>query len=184
MAPGSATRSRASLVAAQAMPIIAEDESVAPAVPKRSSSRRIAKPTTPPPVYTYHYTPFSGRSPTNSTLPTTNSSNGTLPDRKPEVDNEAIRRQEWLDRRGGWYRIIVSTFLLVALIVGLSVGLTLGLRKKKCVFPPSPRIEPPTNPLQQILSHRPRSPLIPLPSRELHPDTRPLFHQHILLIVP
>ncbi|KAJ9161490.1 hypothetical protein NKR19_g2210 [Coniochaeta hoffmannii] len=130
MAPGSAARNRASLVAAQAMPIIAEDDSVAPAVPKRSSSRRIAKPITPPPIYTYNYTPFSSRSPTNSTIPTTDSSNGTLPDRKPENNNAAIHRQEWLARRGGWYRILVIAFLLIALIVGLSVGLTLGLRKK------------------------------------------------------
>lgn len=118
-------------MAAQAMPIIAEDDSVAPAVPNRSASRRTTKPISPAAIYNYNYTPFSRRSSTNSIVPTI-SSNDAVPDRKPEPhDSEAIKRRERLARRGGWYRILLIAFLLVAVIVGLSVGLTLGLRKKK-----------------------------------------------------
>ncbi|KAB5549854.1 hypothetical protein GE09DRAFT_187189 [Coniochaeta sp. 2T2.1] len=132
MAPGSAAaRSRASLAAAQAMPIIAEDDSVPPAVPKRSASRRAGKPlTTPATVFNYNYMPNS-RTP-SSTIPSS-SSDGTMPDRKPEVNNhhlEALRKQEWVARRGGWYKIMIITFLVVAAIIGLAVGLTLGLRKE------------------------------------------------------
>ena len=140
MAPGSAARSRASLVAASAMPIIAEDDSVPPAVPKRSASRRAGKPIiTPATVFNYNYMP-------NRSLPTaiSSSSDGssTVPDRKPEVNNdrylEALRKQELVARRGGWYRLMIIAFLVIAAIVGLSVGLTLGLRKKKFVPLPSP----------------------------------------------
>lgn len=130
MAPGRAARSRASLVAAQAMPIIAEDDSVAPAVPKRSASRRSTKPVSPAAIY--NYSPFSSRSPTNSAVPTLSSIDDAVPDRKPEnYENAAIQWQERVARRGGWYRIPLIALLLVAVIVGLSVGLTLGLRKKK-----------------------------------------------------
>ncbi|KAB5578474.1 hypothetical protein GE09DRAFT_551944 [Coniochaeta sp. 2T2.1] len=134
MAPGSAAaRSRASLAAAQAMPIIAEDDSVPPAVPKRSASRRAGQSIPPATIFNYNYMPNStnSRSP-KSTLPSS-SSDGTMPDRKPEVNNhhlEALRKQEWVARRGGWYRIMIITFLVIAATVGLAVGLTLGLRKK------------------------------------------------------
>lgn len=183
---GGAARSRASLVAAQAMPAIAEDDSVAPDVPKRSASRRTTKPITPAAVYNYNYNyaPFSSRSPTNSTTPTASSSDGTVPDRKPENNNsEAIRREERLARRRRWHCILMIAFLLIAVIVGLSVGLTLGLRKKKYALP-SP-IFPPSltnNPAQHILRHSSSFPLKPLPSRQLHPHNRLILHQHILLI--
>jgi hypothetical protein len=122
-----------SLVAAQAMPIIAEDDSVAPSVPNRSASRRTTKPVTPAAIYNYNYAPFASRSPTDSAIPTASSSDGTLPDRKSETDNtRAVHlQQKWLERRGGWFRILLVAFILIAIIVGLSVGLTIGLRKKK-----------------------------------------------------
>lgn len=131
MAPGSAARSRASLVAAQAMPIIAEDDSVAPALPKRSASRRSTKPVTPAAIYNYNYYPFSSRSPA-PTIPTTSSSDGTAPDRKSEHGgSHAVQHHEWAARRGGWYRILITALVIIVIIVGLAVGLTLRFRSKR-----------------------------------------------------
>ena len=139
MAPGSALRSRASLVAVHSMPIIAEDETAPPVVPSRSAKRSYNA-ATPAAIYNYNYSPFSNRSPT-TTLHSASSSDGSVPDRKPENnDSEAIHQQEWVARRGGWYKLLLIALLTIAAIIGLAVGLTIGLRKKRYFVPSSPPV--------------------------------------------
>ncbi|KAI4171153.1 MAG: hypothetical protein LQ348_006984 [Seirophora lacunosa] len=58
-----------------------------------------------------------------------------------------VRNNKHIARRGGWRRICLIAFLLIALIVGLTVGLTIGLRKRDSKPPVSPQSSGNTTPL-------------------------------------
>lgn len=49
-------------------------------------------------------------------------------------DPERHRIMDRMARRGGWYKLILLSILLVGSIIGLGVGLTLGLRKRYQCF--------------------------------------------------
>ncbi|KAJ9131988.1 hypothetical protein NKR23_g11487 [Pleurostoma richardsiae] len=120
MAPGS---SRMSLPSIAPMPVIVEDETAPPHLPARSKRRSA-------PALAGSIGGGHARHPSSGTLSTTEKSVSNVPDRDPGPQREGFRDQEWVARRGGWYRLVVTVLVVVALAVGLSVGLTIGLRKK------------------------------------------------------
>ena len=92
-------------------------------------------PPVPPPVHQTHNRPFHrrflgeppryrvGREPPKYTLWDVTGPKGE------KFDD--LRNNAYVARRGGWKRICVIAFLLIACIVALAVGLAVGLNKKK-----------------------------------------------------
>jgi hypothetical protein len=117
MAPGrqSMTRFPQSL-SQQPLPIIIEDVIDPPAIPAKSP-RRLTMPSLAsiPAI------------PQNST---SQSSQESVPGRRLNALKSGLKAQEWIARRGGWYRLVLGWMVTFGLIVGLAVGLTLGLRER------------------------------------------------------
>ncbi|KAK3394432.1 hypothetical protein B0H63DRAFT_45573 [Podospora didyma] len=142
MAPGSR---RSSLVRlSQPMPSITEDAAVdPPSVPPKSPRRQPASPIAGPSAIAsasgaktsnVYLSPTATASSRRQTLSVASGSGdgteGSAPDRQSETRRGSIRDHEWVAKRGGWYRLVVGTIVVVGLVVGLSVGLTIGLRKR------------------------------------------------------
>ncbi len=100
--------------------MIVEDDAVnPPTVPPRSPRRPVTS--SGATDYTMYSSPLQSRG-------------SSVPDRTPgPTPRSGILNQSEIVRRGGWYRLGLMVFMLVAITVGLAVGLTVGLRKK-CVL--------------------------------------------------
>lgn len=101
--------------------VIAEDGDVQPAppIPPKAAHRPLAKRfhLGDPPRHSYEKPP----------PPYSVWTNVTGPKGERLVD---VRRKPHIVRRGGWRRLCVVAFVVIALLVGLIVGLVVGLRKK------------------------------------------------------
>ncbi|KAH8899435.1 hypothetical protein GQ53DRAFT_310455 [Thozetella sp. PMI_491] len=124
MAPGSRRSVRLSLP--RPMPMIMEDDAVdAPTLPPRSPRR---------PLTSTGATSFTMYGPPSGAQ---NEGGASVPDRTPGPEpRQGMWNHAEIARRGGWYRLFLMTFFLVAIIVGLAVGLTIGLRKSDSYDPP------------------------------------------------
>ncbi|KAK3942163.1 hypothetical protein QBC46DRAFT_448055 [Diplogelasinospora grovesii] len=103
---------------------ISEDGDITgpPVVPERSAARRLTATNS---LQTNSYMSMSQALPPYS-------AKKKIPNRTPEPQRDAdagIKYQDWIARRGGWYRVVLITLLLVGLIIGLAVGLTIGPQK-------------------------------------------------------
>ncbi|KAK1755104.1 hypothetical protein QBC47DRAFT_209340 [Echria macrotheca] len=100
----------------QSLPAIAEDVIEPPVIPQRSPRRS---------------TLLNGQGTTLVSLESVlQSSSGSAPDQKAQASKEGFKQHDWLAERGGWYRFVAGTLLIIGLIVGLAVGLTVGLEKR------------------------------------------------------
>jgi len=101
--------------------VIAEDGDVQPAppIPPRAAHRPFAKRfhlgDPPRPSYEKPPPPYS----------VWNDVTGPKGERLADA-----RRNKYVARRGGWRRLCVAAFIVIALLVGLIVGLVVGLRKR------------------------------------------------------
>lgn len=117
MAPGrqSMTRFPQSL-SQQPLPIIIEDAIDPPAIPAKSPRRLTMPSLASIPAIPQNSTPRSSQE--------------SVPGRRLKALKRGLRAQEWIARRGGWYRLVLGWMVTLGLIVGLAVGLTLGLRER------------------------------------------------------
>ncbi|TPX17156.1 uncharacterized protein E0L32_003274 [Thyridium curvatum] len=113
---------KTSLASVGRMPMISEDEQgqLAPALPARSGRRSAIRSGAADPVSQWSITPPSS----------TASSDESPSEYKGPPPRAPSKTEEWFRRRGGWYRVGLLAFLIVALVVGLGAGLGIGLRKK------------------------------------------------------
>jgi len=106
---------RSSLRPLQPLPIIPEDAIEVPVIPQRSP-RRLT---------------LNGKEDTPMSMDSMlHSNHGSAPDRRSEAPKEGLMDHEWITKRGGWYRLVLGSLLLVAAIIGLAVGLSIGLGLK------------------------------------------------------
>ncbi|KAK3329320.1 hypothetical protein B0H66DRAFT_19057 [Apodospora peruviana] len=137
------------------MPMIVEDDADPPVLPKKSP-RRVSRPPSTTMILSQYYMDqfqrgdFTSYSGSSGPPPYSggSSESGTASDQLKPVrrrqedvtrrDRIMDHRNEWIARRGGWYRLTLLSILVVGLVVGLSVGLTVGLRKRNQQTPPEP----------------------------------------------
>ena len=117
--------------------MIIEDAADPPILPEKSA-RRTRPASTPIMPSQYGSLGRSNSTRSSTTVnerPPYSSVGGPTPD---HLKSEALRRldsetqgiMDRMARRGGWYKLILASILVVGIVIGLAVGLTVGLRKR------------------------------------------------------
>jgi hypothetical protein len=129
---GNMSQSRSSTPSS--LPVISEDGAPflgtrTPPIPPRSSSRPLPRTQLfgQPPRHNYDLSPppYSGFDPDGVTGP----KGEKLSTLRKEIARD-IRNNKFFAERGGWWRVVIFTVILICIIVGLAIGLIFGLESR------------------------------------------------------